>query len=436
MCAVLPVVNFVVLELGNIALSAEECRFLSSTCTYLNNSYLSFLKDFRLRPSEQIVASFIPDGGTGGDEDQGKVHIEVKGLWVDTILYEIPLLALASEAYFRFMDTDWNYDGQEDMAYEKGMRLLESGCVFSEFGTRRRRDYHTQALVIRGLLRARRDGEKRGFPGKISGSSNVHLAMRFGIPPVGTVAHEWFMGVAAITNDYEQATETALSYWVDCFGEGILGIALTDTFGTSVFLNSFSKPISSPEELSARLGTIATSATNLTVALPGDLERKEGPLDAQPQPGKESRTKTFAHVFTGIRQDSGDPATFVKTMRDFYNNQGIIDRKTIVFSDSLNIDLCFEYKKISEEAGFQPAFGIGTYFTNDFVHLSTGKKSVPLNIVIKLSSASGRPAIKISDNIGKNTGDPETIQKVKERLGYMELEWNKGDETRRWDFPS
>ena len=96
-----------------------------------------------------------------------------------------------------------------------------------------------------------------------------------------------------------------------------------------------------------------------------------------------------------MRQDSGDPTSFVSVMRKFYDEQGITDRKVIVFSDSLNIDRCLEYKKVSEEAGFQPTFGVGTYLTNDFVQKSTGKKSVPLNIVIKLSSAGGNPAIKI-----------------------------------------
>ena len=166
---------------------------------------------------------------TGADDVVGDIHIEIRGTWVDTILYEIPLLALASEAYFKFMDTDWDYDGQEERAYEKGMRLLEAGCVVSEFGTRRRRDYHTQALVFRGLVRANRDAQARGLPGKISGTSNVHLAMRFNIPPVGTVAHEWFMGIAAIHDDYTNANEEGLRRWVGCFGEGVLGIALTDT---------------------------------------------------------------------------------------------------------------------------------------------------------------------------------------------------------------
>lgn len=328
---------------------------------------------------------------------------------METILYEIPLLALTSEAYFRFMDTDWSYDGQEDKAYAKGMRLLEAGCVVSEFGTRRRRDYHTQALVFRGLVKAKKEGERLGLTGKISGTSNVHLAMRFGIPPIGTVAHEWFMGVAAITGDYKNATTTALSYWVGCFGEGVLGIALTDTFGTPVFLKAFSEPIKPVGELESGKSVISSDSANGNV-----------------------KAKTYAEVFTGVRQDSGDPANFVKMMKDFYDSQGITEKKTIVFSDSLNIDLCLEYKKISDEAGFNTSFGVGTFFTNDFVHLKTGAKSTPLNIVIKLNSAEDRSAIKISDNIGKNTGDSATVQQVKKDLGYVEREWAQGDEAKRW----
>lgn len=338
----------------------------------------------------------------------GEINIVIKGLWVETILYEIPLLALTSEAYFRFMDTDWDYDGQEEKAFGKGMKLLENGCVVSEFGTRRRRDYHTQALVFRGLVKAKKEGEKTGLPGKISGTSNVHLAMRFNIPPIGTVAHEWFMGIAAITQDYETATRRALSYWSGCFGEGVLGIALTDTFGTPAFLDAFAQKL---PDLSAIPPWPASDLAAFA----------ENP-----------NSKTFAQTFAGVRQDSGDPADFVKLMRQFYDQQGIKEQKTIVFSDSLNIELCLEYKKIAEEAGFQPTFGIGTYLTNDFVHKGTDKKSTPLNIVIKLSSANSHPAVKISDNVGKNTGDKSTVEKVKQLLGYVEKDWGLGDEATRW----
>jgi len=81
------------------------------------------------------------DGGAKGD-----VRIDVQGTWVETILYEIPLLVLVSEAYFKFSNTDWNYEGQEEKAFAKGLRLLESGCLLSEFGTRRRRSYREYGL--------------------------------------------------------------------------------------------------------------------------------------------------------------------------------------------------------------------------------------------------------------------------------------------------
>ncbi|KAH7034733.1 Quinolinate phosphoribosyl transferase [Microdochium trichocladiopsis] len=389
-------------KLGNISLSDDEYRYLQTHCKYLTADYLNFLREFRLSPREQLKPTFTPVAeDTGAEDVVGDTHIEVRGLWVDTILYEIPLLALISEAYFKFMDTDWNYEGQEDKAFEKGLRLLEAGCTFSEFGTRRRRDYHTQALVFRGLVKSSKEAEKRGLPGKLTGTSNVHLAMRFNLAPVGTVAHEWFMGIAAITNDYKTATEEALRRWVSTYGEGVLGIALTDTFGTPAFLEAFKQPVR---------------------YLPGTPN----------QPEATATPRSYAETFTGVRQDSGDPANFVKMMREFYDSQKITDKKVIVFSDSLDIEKCIEYKKISEAAGFQPTFGVGTYLTNDFHRLGTGEKSTPLNIVIKISSANNNHAVKISDNAGKNTGDAATVAEVKKTLGYVEKSWSGGDETSRW----
>lgn len=422
-------------KLANVTVSAEELQYLRKTCTYLNEPYLRYMETFRLNPRKHIHLSFRPTSDTGSEDDLGDIDLQIAGLWVETIPYEIPLLALISECYFRFMDRDWSYDGQFERAKAKGLKVLEGNCIFSEFGSRRRRDYHTQDLVIQGLKAAQEEASQKGWKGVLSGTSNVHFAMKHDLTPVGTVAHEWFMGIAAITGDYENANETALRYWVDTFGEGVLAIALTDTFGTPNFLKAFSKPIpnfTSPDHGSAARSSVKETTSNVPAT--DNLSDTALPIEAPIENGAESGTRkpTYAQVFTGVRQDSGDPEQYVKVMRDFYAAQQITDRKVIVFSDSLNVDLCLKYKRAAEEAGFLPTFGVGTFFTNDFVETRSGKKSVPLNIVIKLSEAGGKPAVKISDNVGKNTGDRATVEDVKRRLGYTEREWKEGDESKRW----
>jgi nicotinate phosphoribosyltransferase len=198
-------------ELGDLRLADEELNYLKTDCPHLTPEYLSYMKTFRLRPSEQVELSFIPETNEYGSSDLGHLDLQIKGLWVETTLYEIPLLAIISEAYFRFRDTDWSYDGQLDAARKKGMQLADGKCSFSEFGSRRRRDYRTQETVLEGL---------KGIAG-FSGTSNVHFAMKLNLNPIGTVAHEWFMGIAAITDDYENANELALRYWVQTFGPGV-----------------------------------------------------------------------------------------------------------------------------------------------------------------------------------------------------------------------
>lgn len=319
----------IILELGDVVLQAEEYDFLKKNCGYLDHEdYLDYLKSFRFHPTDHVHLDFVPVDG--GDGDQGDVRIRIDGLWVDTILYEIPLLALTSESYFKFCDRSWSHEGQEERAYQKGIELIENGCAFSEFGTRRRRDYETQLLVLRGLVDA--SLKLKDAKGKLTGTSNVHFAMKYGIPPVGTVAHEWFMGIAAATNNYETVTETGLEYWIQCFGIGVLGIALTDTFGTPTFLKAFSAPIPKSERAIT-----------------------DGWLKGQ--------VRSYADVFAGVRQDSGNPKAFIKTMRDYYNDHGLTN-KTLVFSDSLNVERAIEYRKLAEEAGFIPAFGIGTFLTS------------------------------------------------------------------------
>ncbi|PYH99868.1 nicotinate phosphoribosyltransferase [Aspergillus ellipticus CBS 707.79] len=420
--------------LANIRITSDEIEFLKLRCPYFNDAYLNYLTTFTLKPSEQIEVHFTPAQDTDSDEDEGNVDFIIKGLWVETILYEIPLLALTSQAYFMFSDKDWDYTNQKEKACRKGCALLENGCIFSEFGSRRRRDYHTQDLVMKGLSQAAEEGKKQGWKGQFTGTSNVHFAMKYGVAPVGTVAHEWYMTIAAITDDYMNANKLALRYWLGCFGEGVLGIALTDTFGTPAFLDAFRKQI--PAFTSAGTGAVSSFASGPSTTVEPLIQCKaktEAPIAAPLDDAQgEYSNKTFAQVYSGVRQDSGDPTYFVKQVREFYNREGIKDRKTVVFSDSLNIESCLEYKTIAEEAGFNPTFGVGTFFTNDYTNKSNNEKSKPLNIVIKIATANGRPAVKLSDNLGKNTGDKDLVQRVKKQLGYVEQQWKEGDESNRW----
>jgi nicotinate phosphoribosyltransferase len=343
-------------ELSNVTLTAEEETFLNTTCLYLQHgSYMSFLKSFRFQPQDHVKITFQPDSTTSSSPtDKGTIAISVTGLWADTILYEIPLLALTSEAYFRFVERDWSHDNQESRAFDKGRRLIHAGCTFSEFGTRRRRDYHAQELVMAGLSRAHRE-RPEGSKGGLAGTSNVHFAMKFGTNPIGTVAHEWFMGIAAVGNNYMQATRDALKYWVECFGEGVLAVALTDTFGTRAFLEVFGEEV--PE-------SVLVAAVERRIAVEGEVK---GLAAGEVQTERNSKKKTWAEAFTGVRQDSGDPKNFVKLMRDFYDSRagGKTTGTTIVFSDSLNVDRCIDYKKCAEENGFKPSFGIGTFLTSE-----------------------------------------------------------------------
>ena len=313
----------------------KEHDWLESKCPFLKAEYLEFLRHFRFNPSKHVKLHYAAVSQTHGD-----VNLQIEGLWVDTILYEIPLLALISEAYFKFCDRDWSYDGQEENAYEKGVKLLRGGCVFSEFGTRRRRDTETQHQVIQGLKRAARDCQD--CSGKLTGTSNVYFAKQYGLQPVGTMAHEWFMGIAASENDYEDATRTGLRNWTKCFGKGVLAVALTDTFGTPAFLKIFEESI------------------------PQDLANQ----DASDTASDTQKVPTYAEIFTGVRQDSGDPLEYISTMRKFYKSMKLPNGRTIVFSDSLNVDKCIEYKSNAEQAGFKPTFGIGTFLTSKLAAFS------------------------------------------------------------------
>ena len=198
------------------------------------------------------------------------------------------------------------------------------------------------------------------------GTSNLHLAMLLSLVPIGTKAHEWFKAHACMFG-VRDATNRALKAWSDEFGAN-LGIALTDTFTTEVFLRNF------------------------------------GPF--------------FAKLYDGVRHDSGDPMAFADRIIGHYESLRIDPTtKTIVFSDGLDVDKALRILDHCRDR-IRVAFGIGTHFTNDVGHPA-------MNIVIKLWSMTIRnhrgerviPATKIPDDIGKATGEREAIDHALYELG-------------------
>ncbi|AOW00986.1 Quinolinate phosphoribosyl transferase [Yarrowia lipolytica] len=357
--------------LGELRFTEDEIVFLQKHVGFLPAEYFEYLKTCQLDPAAQVKVTV---------NTEGHLEIEVNGPWKDTILYEIPLLALVSEAYFKFVDKDWSYDGQSELAATKAQELIAQGCAFSEFGTRRRRSLKTHDIVIAGILEGLKSAQGNGI---FTGTSNVYLAKKYNLKPIGTVAHEWMMGVAAATGDYSTANLRAMELWIQTVGDANAGVALTDTFGTESFLLDFNKPLTD--------------------------------------------------IYNGVRQDSGDPLEYTKLLGDHYKQLGYEPMsKVIVYSDSLDVEKCGKYKAAAAENGLKAAFGVGTFFTNDFKRLSDGQKSTPLNIVIKIQQLNGQSCIKLSDNLSKNMGDPETVERVKRELGYVE----KGDvidESKRWN---
>ncbi|BGP40195.1 nicotinate phosphoribosyltransferase [Rhodotorula kratochvilovae] len=374
-------------HLETLSLTPAERAFLERRCPYFPASYLDYLSSFRFRPAEQVRLQFVPrEGGADADGTEwGSFELEIEGKWVETILYEVPLMSIISEAYFTHVDTAWDYTGQFENARQKGHRLYEAGCLLSEFGSRRRRTYKAHDIVMRGLIRANEEcgnGEKGG--GKLVGTSNVHFAHKYDVAPIGTIAHEMVMGIAALEG-YEGSNGRTMDAWEKVYPDGSLGVALTDTFTTKPFFDDF---VAKPER---------------------------------------------ARRWKGLRQDSGDPFKFIPVAKEAFERVGADPKtKVVVFSDSLDVPRCIELKKAADAAGIGCSFGVGTDLTNDFRRVekpvvqevpgegpvrTEGEKSKALNMVIKLYSIDGQYCVKISDELTKNTGDPEAVALVKRRFG-------------------
>ncbi|WP_143306886.1 nicotinate phosphoribosyltransferase [Chitinophaga vietnamensis] len=332
--------------MATLQLTKEEKNYLAITCPYLDPTYLDFLQGYRYNPDEVHIAQH-------GEE----LEVHVDGYWYRTILWEVPLMSMICELYYQLT-------GQQRVADEEVVRITREkieaykkmDITIADFGTRRRHSLAVHRLVVQTL---RKYGE-----GCFIGTSNVHLAMRNGVKPVGTHAHEWFMFHGA-KYGFKMANMLGLEHWVQVY-RGDLGIALSDTYTTPVFFEQFDKK--------------------------------------------------FAKLFDGVRHDSGDPLLFADRTIAHYKEKGINPlSKTIIFSDGLNETLVAQIANYCR-GKIGMSFGIGTNFTND-----VGLKA--LNIVIKMYEAHPEdaprwtPVVKLSDVNGKYTGDSKIIDLAKTILG-------------------
>ncbi|MBQ6333984.1 MAG: nicotinate phosphoribosyltransferase [Erysipelotrichaceae bacterium] len=337
-------------------------RFTEDELNYLNDirwikgSYVDFLRIWQPRYDD-----FLIELG-----DDGRLIMETSGTWLSTSMYEVPALAIVNEVYFRM-----NYDYDE--LYKEFIRKADEKCAkvasgeyelnsYSEFGLRRRLSGEAQEYIVTKLK------EAKNPLSRYVGTSNVYLAKKYDLTPVGTMAHEWIMCVGQGDHKHNPAYSNyyALDAWVKEYSV-LNGTALTDTITTECFLRDF------------RL--------------------------------------TFATLFSGVRHDSSDPIEWGEKMLEHYKKLGIDPiNKTFLFSDSLNFEkatmICRHFKDKCKVA-----FGIGTYLSND-------TSVAPLNIVMKVTKCNGQDVAKISDVDGKS------MCKNQEYVDYLQrsIEWRMKNE--------
>ena len=180
-----------------LGLTGSEYDFLREKCPYLDQAYLDFLRGYRFNPAEVAIHQF-----------NGGLHVEITGLWYRTILWEVPLMAMISELYFKMTKAICISPlNQEEINRTKFQGMKNMGVRFMEFGTRRRFSYDVQDRVVK---------DAGDFRGTCVGTSNPHLAMKHGWVPMGTQAHEWFQFHAAYYG-YGSANRMAMENWVNVY---------------------------------------------------------------------------------------------------------------------------------------------------------------------------------------------------------------------------
>ena len=266
------------------------------------------------------------------------LSIEAKSTWLNSSMYEIPTLAIVNEVFFRM---NYDYERLRKSAEERldaKIKALNDGTYtfrFAEFGCRRRLSREWEDVVVKRLVTE---------TDKCVGTSNVYLAKKYNVTPIGTYAHEFvqmYQGIDSIPLAY--TNHYAMKDWYNEY-EGDNGTALTDTVTTDLFLLDFNR--------------------------------------------------SMVNNYTGVRHDSGDPYAWGEKMIAHYKKYGVDPKtKLLLFSDSLDFDRAQKlYDYFCDKT--KVSFGIGTFCSND-------TEETALNIVIKLQYVNGRPVAKLSDDIGK-----------------------------------
>ena len=327
-----------VANLANVALTDKELEYMTRNCRFLPRVYWEWLSSFRFQPEK--IDIYL--------DKEHHLDIEITDYLYKSTLYEVPLLAIVSEIKNQ---TQGNVANPEEIICKLSEKVVlsnEHQLSFSEFGTRRRFSFDVQDRVISYLKKSAH---------YCTGTSNCYFAMKHEMKMMGTHPHEWFMFHGAQFG-YKHANYMALENWVNVY-DGDLGIALSDTYTSDIFLTN--------------------------------LSRKQ------------------AKLFDGVRCDSGNELEFIDKLTARYKELGIDSTtKTIVFSNALDFGKALEIQEYCR-GKIRCAFGIGTNLTND-----TGFK--PSNIVMKLTQCKmninqeWRECVKLSDDIGKHIGSPEEVR--------------------------
>ena len=302
---------------------------------YIKSDFVDFLGLFQLNAKYVRI-----EPAPGAD---GEIDIRIVGPWLHTILFEVPLLAIVNEVYFRRTQPGLDLDeGRARLQAKIALLRADPGyaqCRIADYGTRRRfsRTWHEE--VVRTL--------RDGLGSQLAGTSNVWLAWKLGLTPLGTLAHEYLQAHQALGPRLRDSQRVALETWAREY-RGDLGIALSDVYGLDAFLRDF------------------------------DMY--------------------FCKLFDGTRHDSGDPFEWGEKVLAHYRANRVDPRsKILVFSDALDMPRVMDlYRHFRGRC--QLAFGVGTNLTNDV-------GPAPLQIVIKMVRCNGQPVAKLSDSPGKNMCD-------------------------------